>query len=237
MRTLVISDIHGNIDALRSIDEPCDNIICLGDIVDYGPDPRACIEYFYDRQVLRSRGNHDHAVAFCVDCQTPHGPYRRLSLLSREYTAAILDDTEKHWLGDAPTSVTMEHDGLRIFAVHGAPSNHMYKYLSPRTSDEDLAREVAEVDADIIFVGHVHQPYVKSFDGKQLVCVGSVGQPRDGIPSACYAIIENGEVEIRRASYDVEAAVKKTRSMPLEGPVIDQLVYLLEEAKPPPVQA
>lgn len=234
MRTMVISDIHGNIDALTAIDESYDNIICLGDIVDYGPSPRECVEFIMELEVHRVRGNHDHAVAFCKDCQTPHGPYRHLSLVSREFTTNILGDREKKWLGEAETSVRVEHDGLSIFAVHGAPSNHMYKYLTLHTPDEELAREADTVDADIILTGHTHQPFIKKINGKLVVNVGSVGQPRDGNLGACYAVIENGEVEIRRAGYDVAAVVGKTLAMPVDEPVRTQLVYLLEQAKAPP---
>ncbi|MHB1361250.1 MAG: metallophosphoesterase family protein [Thermoleophilia bacterium] len=230
MRTLVISDIHGNIDALQAIDEQYDNIVCTGDIVDYGPNPRECIEFLRERNVIRARGNHDHAVAFCQDCQTPKGPLRRLSLASREYTEKVLSDGEKSWLGEAETSVQTGHDGLRIFAVHGAPSNHMYKYLLPQTSDEVLAKEVASVDADIIVIGHTHQPFIKRFDGKVLVNAGSVGQPRDGIAKACYAIIEDGAVEIRRAEYDVAAVVAKTRAIPIDKSLRERLAYLIENA-------
>ncbi len=235
MRTLVISDIHGNIDALTAVfDEPCDNIVCMGDIVDYGPSPRDCVEFLREWDIIRARGNHDHAVAFCADCQTPDGPLRKLSVSSRQYTTQALDNLQKSWLGEADTGVYAGHGSQRIFAAHGAPSNHMYKYLSPRLTDEELLGEVESVDADIICVGHTHQPFIKRLDGKLLINVGSVGQPRDGIAKACYAIIENGDAEIRRVAYDVQAAVAKTRVLPMEEAEIWQLVYLLEKAKAPP---
>lgn len=237
MRTLVLSDIHGNIDALLALDEPFDNIILLGDIVDYGPNPAECIDWLQQRagRVIRARGNHDHAVAFCQDCQTPKGPYRHLSLVSREYTATILDDGQKQWLGEAQTSVLVDQGSVRIFGCHGAPSNHMYKYLTPHTADEELELEVGSVDADIICTGHTHQPFIKSFNGRLLVNVGSIGQPRDGIARICYAVIDDGEVEIKRADYDVAAAVEKVGSMPVEAAVRQQLVFLLENAQAPPV--
>lgn len=237
-RTLVISDIHGNIDALRAIDEPCDGIICLGDIVDYGPSPRECIDYLREREVLRARGNHDHAVAFCKDCRTPDGPLRQLSVSSRTYTMQVLGEAETRWLGEADTSVRAELDGRRVFAVHGAPSDHMYKYLAPRMPEDVLHQEVMSTGADIVFVGHTHHPFIKEFDdGKLLVNVGSVGQPRDGIPKASYAIVENGSVRLKRAEYDVEAAIARTRTMPLPAPVRERLVSLLEHGRTtPPVR-
>jgi putative phosphoesterase len=234
MRTLVISDIHGNIDALTSIGDSYDNIICLGDIVDYGPRPAECVQFLQGRQVIRTRGNHDHAVAYCKDCRTPKGPFRHLSVTSRTFTLATLSDADKQWLGEAETAATAANNGLDIFAVHGAPSDHLYKYLTSHTPDKDLAQEVDLVEADMIFTGHTHQPFIKELNGKLLVNVGSVGQPRDGIAKACYAVIEDGKVEIKRSEYDIEAAVAKTRDMPLDAAVIDNLVYLLENAQAPP---
>ena len=236
MRTLVISDIHGNIDALRALDESFDNVILIGDIVDYGPDPAACVDFLRGKNIFRARGNHDHAVAFCVDCETAAGPYRALSLASRDYTMKILDAGQKRWLGEAETAVWVNHGALRMFACHGAPSNHMYKYLSTKLTDEELAREVASVEADIILVGHTHKPFIKQVDGKLLVNVGSVGQPRDGVARICYAIIEDGEPEIRRADYDVTAAVSKTKSLPLDENLREQLIHLLENAEAPPTE-
>ncbi|MBE0429254.1 MAG: metallophosphoesterase family protein [Thermoleophilia bacterium] len=237
MRTLVISDIHGNIDALQAIDESYDNIICMGDIVDYGPNPRECIEFLRERNLHRTRGNHDDAVAFRRDCRT-RGPYRHLSVSTRPYSWAVLDRANIWWLGEPATSVFTELDGFRLFACHGAPSSHMFKYLRPDTPDEELAREAALIDADIIVTGHSHLPFIKRFDSKLLVNVGSVGQPRDGIPKACYAIIDNGDVQIRRVEYDVEAVVARTMALPVDERVLKQLAYLLEKAKaPPPAEA
>lgn len=238
MRTLAISDIHGNIDALQAIDEDYDNIVCMGDITDYGPDPVACIEFLQERDVIRAVGNHDCAVAFRVDCRTPSGPYRSLSIASREHTWSVISDMQARWLGKGDAGVYADHGSLRLFACHGAPSDLMYKYLTPHTSDEELAQEAAMVGADIIVVGHSHMPFVKRLDGKTIVNVGSVGQPRDGIPKVCYAIIENGEAEINRAEYDVESVVAKTRaSMKIDPGVLEQIIYILEKAKAPPVKA
>lgn len=236
MRVLVISDIHGNIDALEAIDEPCDRVICLGDIVDYGPEPAACIELLkkQERQMQRVRGNHDNAVAFRVDCECGEA-FKHLSVATREYMWKVLDDEQLAWIGRPPTSLETAIDNKKIFAVHAAPSNHMFKYLRPDTPDAELAAEAAAVDADIILTGHSHQPFVRDFGGRLLVNVGSVGQPRDGIPRVSYAVINGGDVELKRADYDVEKAVARTAALPLNELVRDQLAYILLHASEPPV--
>ncbi|MFA7037064.1 MAG: metallophosphoesterase, partial [Methanosarcina sp.] len=67
MRLLLIADIHGNYEALRTVlDVPYDRAVCLGDIVDYGPDPDRCIDLLQKKNITTIRGNHDNAVAFKV---------------------------------------------------------------------------------------------------------------------------------------------------------------------------
>lgn len=234
MKTLVVSDIHGNIDALTAIDEPHDQVIFLGDIVDYGPEPAACIELLSGQEkLLRVRGNHDNAVAFEVDCACGEN-FKHLSVATREFTWQVLSQEQLAWVGDAPTSLRTEVDRRRVLAVHAAPSNHMFRYLTPDTPDEELRRETAAADADIILTGHSHRPFLREYDGRLLVNVGSVGQPRDRIPQASYAIIENGVVELRRAAYDVAAAIDRIMALPLDTLVRQQLAYILTHADAPP---
>lgn len=238
MRTLVISDIHGNIDALRALREPCDAVICLGDIVDYGPDPAACIDWLTNltAPLTRVRGNHDNAVAFHVDCGCGQA-FKHLSTITREYMWKVLDEKQLEWTGAPNTSATLELDGLRIYATHAAPGDNLFKYLVPETSDDDLAAELELSGADVVLSGHTHKPFMRELDGRLMVNVGSVGQPRDGIPRASYAIIEDGLVELKRVDYDVAAAVARLRALPLDKKAIQELAYILEHAETPPQPA
>ncbi len=232
MRTLVLSDIHANIDALEAIDEPCDAVLFLGDVVDYGPEPAACINWLRERGAKRVRGNHDNAVAFRMDCGCGEA-YRHLSVQTREYMWQVLDQERLDWLGAAPISLELESGGHRVLAVHAAPSDNLFRYVTPEASDADLAAEAALTDADIILMGHTHRPFIREAGGKLLVNVGSVGQPRDGIPMASYAVIEGGQVELNQAQYDVEAAVARLRRLPLEERAINELAYILRNAGMP----
>jgi predicted phosphodiesterase len=69
MRISIISDLHANLTALESIHEPYDLLLCLGDLVDYGPQPREAIHWVRERALRVIRGNHDHALAYGVDCR------------------------------------------------------------------------------------------------------------------------------------------------------------------------
>ena len=232
MRILVLSDIHANIDALEAIDEPCDQVLFLGDAVDYGPEPAACIDWLRERKAMRVRGNHDNAVASRVDCGCGQ-KYLHLSRASREYMWSVLDDERLAWLGEPETSLGLESGDRRILAVHAAPSDNMFKYVTPETSDDELAAEAALTEADIILMGHTHRPFLRRAGGRMMVNVGSAGQPRDGVAMASYAVIENGEVELKRVRYDIEAAVARLRRLPLDGRVTSELAFILENAGMP----
>lgn len=233
MRYLVLSDIHANPDALQAIDEPHDAVICLGDIVDYGPDPLPCIEYFRRGNVYRVRGNHDNAVAFRVDCACGEA-FKHLSVETREYMWQVLGEEELRFLGEAETGLMLESGGRPVLAVHAAPSDHLFRYLTPDTPAEELAEEMEAVSADIVLTGHSHRPFVREFGGRLLVNVGSVGQPRDGIPRVSYAVLEEGRVELKRADYDIEAAVNKLEALPYGERTKRQLIHILENAGTPP---
>jgi putative phosphoesterase len=193
----------------------------------------SCIEFLRrEPRLLRVRGNHDNAVAFRMNCGCGEA-YLHLSTASREYMWQVLGEEDLAWIGEPGTSLQLESGGRSILAVHAAPSDNLFKYVTPETTDEELAAEAELTGADIILMGHTHRPFRREAGGKLLVNVGSVGQPRDGIPMASYALIENGEVELKRVAYDVGAAVAKVRALPLDKQVIAELVHILEHAGMP----
>jgi len=185
--------------------------------------------------MLRVRGNHDNAVAFRMDCGCGEA-FRHLSVATREYMWQVLRPEHLAWLGEPEPLLETIIDGRRIYAVHAAPSDPLFKYLPPDTPEAQLHQEAALADADIILMGHTHKPFLMEVDGKLLVNVGSVGQPRDGVPEVSYAVIEDGRVELRRVAYDVERAAARIRALPLDELVCEQLVYILEHASAPPKQ-
>ena len=76
-------------------------------------------------------------------------------------------------------------------------------------------------------------PFMKEIGGRLMVNVGSVGQPRDGIAKASYAVLENGEVELKQVQYDVKSAIARLRKLPIDKTAIDELSYILKHAKMP----
>lgn len=212
-----MSDIHANLNALDAVREKADMVFCLGDIVNYGPYPKACIERIKGLTDKIIRGNHDNAVGRNVDCGCSV-KYKELSDAGKVFTESVLHDFEKSFLGNLPITLQAEAGGTRFLLSHGSPSGDIYKYLKPDVPDKELEDRIKGINADIIFIGHTHFPMIRKIKGITIVNPGSVGQPRDGIPKASYAIWEDGRIEIKRVTYDIEATIKGLRetSIPLQ---------------------
>ena len=146
MKLLLIADIHANYEALQNVLEiPHDRAICLGDIVDYGPDPEKCIDLLRKKAIPTIRGNHDNAVAFKVDCQCGY-KYKHLSIATREYTWKVLDKSGMEYLQKLPLLINEEIDGIKLYLTHASPRS-MFEYIKPETSDEEIRNMVNEAMA------------------------------------------------------------------------------------------
>ncbi|MEK7699006.1 MAG: metallophosphoesterase family protein [Planctomycetota bacterium] len=206
MKILVISDIHGNIAALNAIQERADMVFCLGDLVNYGPYPGECITKIRGMTDKVVRGNHDNAIGRNLGCGCSER-YKELSNDGKAFTVAALNNDEKSFLGNLPLTLNLRAAGKRFLFSHASPGGDIHKYLRPDAPDAEFITESKGVDADIVFIGHTHLPMVREVNGITYINPGSVGQPRDGIPLASYAVWEDGCIEIKRVSYDREATV------------------------------
>ena len=156
MRILVVSDIHGNWPALAAIDEPHDVCLCLGDLVDYGPDSAPCVRWAMEHAHYAIRGNHDHGVAQGIDVAGESG-YRYLTRVSRPQVWDTLGADERRYLLQLPVTQRLTFDGKRFLMVHATPRDPLDEYLmkDPAT----WARRVQNSDADIVLVGHSHMQF------------------------------------------------------------------------------
>ena len=228
MRLLIISDIHGNkeaMDAVLAVSH--DEAICLGDIVDYGPSPGECIDVLLDQKIPTIMGNHDNAVAFRMDCGCGYA-YKHLFQSTREYTWNILNTTQLEFLRELPMDLRREENGRKLYFTHGSPLS-FYDYIKPDTSEDTIKEFIKGVDAEFIFVGHSHLPFVRKVADVTLVNPGSVGQPRDGDTRASCAVfdIDTFQAEIIRVEYDMEAVFDKIRQ---NMPNADELISILERS-------
>lgn len=151
MRILVISDIHGNINALRTVITDAgkvDTIWCLGDIVGYGPDPNECVDLLRELpELVCLLGNHDAAVANPAEVAT-FNPEARISI---EWTIDQLRPDNFEYLSRLPNRVILDE----VTLVHGSPRSPTYEYLL----DTYMATiNFAYFKTSFCFVGHTHLP-------------------------------------------------------------------------------
>lgn len=212
MRVLIVSDIHANWPALRAINEPFDLCLCLGDLVDYGPEPAPCVDWVREHARFCVRGNHDHGVAQDVTVQGVGG-FRYLTSVTRPLSRARLDPERLRYLGRLPVTQQLQLNGRRILMVHATPRDPMDEYGPPE--EEFWARRLEDTDADLVLVGHTHCQYELMVGRRRVVNPGSVGLPRDGDPRAAYAILEDGEVTLKRVDYPIEETIAAVEAAPL----------------------
>lgn len=230
MRILVVSDIHANWTALSAIDEPYDVCLCLGDLVDYGPDPAPCVRWAMEHADYAIRGNHDHGVAQGVPVRGETG-YRYLTRVSRPFVWDALGHDERRYLLQLPLTRRVTLGGKRFLLVHGTPRDPLDEYLlkDPKV----WAKRVQNVDADIVCVGHSHMQFNLTVDGTVVVNPGSVGQPRDGDPRAAYAVIDDNRIELKRLDYPVEDAVARIEASSFPDRAKEMMIHSLRNGRLP----
>jgi len=232
----IVSDIHGNLDALDAVldsirDQSVDHTACLGDIVGYGPQPLECLQALRRMNATIVAGNHDFAVTAKLDIST-FNPLARESAL---WTRAALDSESLSFLSQLP--LVEDLDGFTI--VHGAlHAPQLFDYIQ---SCYEASLSLAAMEQAVCFVGHSHVPIAFVQNGlisyctdrtipidpeaRTIVNVGSVGQPRDRDPGACYATYDTdaSEVMLHRVHYDVDSTGAKIDAAGLPPPLGERL--------------
>jgi putative phosphoesterase len=212
MRILVLADIHANWPALEAIREPYDVCICLGDLVDYGVEPEPCVRWVRQNCQYAIRGNHDHAVAQNIVATGEIG-YRLLARETRPLMWSLLGTEDKTYLARLPITLRITLDACQYYLVHATPRDPLDEFLL-----DDLVqweRRLQGEEANFVCVGHTHKQFLLKLNGCQLLNPGSVGQPRDGDPRAAYAVIEDGNVQLKRVEYDVERSIAALERAPI----------------------
>lgn len=211
MRYAVISDIHSNFEALMTVlrdirTKSVDEIVCLGDVVGYGANPDEVVEVVREEVKYVVRGNHDDAVH---DAGT-YAVINHYARAAMDYTREVLSDESKEWLKELPLTFKL---GNILFA-HSSPSGpHDWRYI---ISESEANMELGSFTERICFIGHTHVPIVyrrelRDGEVRELINVGSVGQPRDGDNRASYGVIDTADYtyENYRIAYDYQLAGNK----------------------------
>lgn len=233
----ILADVHGNLDALTAVlrdvaAQGCRAIVCLGDIVGYGPEPGECVRMMRKYAGVSLIGNHE-AMFHAIGRPLPGMKTEPNELLqSLALCRGQLSRGDKAWLQRLPLVSTMG-DATFVHASLKHPHEFDYIYDQQAAADNFEAQET-----HISFHGHTHVPVVwvetagkiRSFTPgenpvilapvrRYAVCVGSVGQPRDRDPRAAYVIYDparDGFI-VRRVPYDIERARRRFAQRGLTG--------------------
>lgn len=231
MRLALLTDIHGNREGFAAVladlgSRAIDRIAILGDIVGYGPDPEWCTDKTMELVAggaIAIRGNHDNTIA---------NPAESMSAIARaaiDWTRPRLDAAQKAFLAGLPMTADIGDVHL-VHASANDPADWIYV-----TSTRSAAPGFHVSKARLIFCGHVHVPSLYTCDlgggvheqripmgfpiplirsRRWMAVIGSVGQPRDGVPAAGYAILDDvkNELVFRRVPYDSAATARKVRA-------------------------
>jgi diadenosine tetraphosphatase ApaH/serine/threonine PP2A family protein phosphatase len=246
VRYAVLSDVHGNLEALSTVladaaSQGALGILCLGDAVGYGADPAPCMEILGERSLLMVAGNHEHGALGLLDVRWFNAAARAAALWTRDRLGA----DHKTFLSALPLATTYGE----ATCVHASPRRpEEWDYL---LSAEDGFQAFGDFATRLCFVGHSHRPGVWSLgssgpayedlagpafhdrripfhDGRRyIINVGSVGQPRDRDPRAAYVLWDEDErsVTLRRVVYDHKAAAAKILRAGLPRELADRLAH------------
>jgi protein phosphatase len=224
LKIVIITDLHGNCEALRCLPETYDELWVLGDLVNYGPDPAAIVDFVKAKSAVTVRGNHDHSIGYDVDPRCG-ARFQKMAETTRQYTASVLNKSQKEFLRELPLHVELRRQDKRFYLCHAKPSDPLYGY-SPEDSD-DWMREVDSVPADVLLVGHTRAPFIRRIGDRVVVNPGSLGQPKTGKPEACYAVWQDGTFELKSFSYSVDETVGKLQALSFPQDVEKDLITVL----------
>lgn len=246
-RAAFISDVHANLEALQAVladirRRGFEEIICLGDVVGYGPDPAAATDLVRKTCKVTLRGNHDDALVSGA-WGFNQAAREAVEWARRKLRPSLFrKGSRARWrfLSNLP----LRHEWEGYLLVHGSPRDPVSEYVLPRGigwPSSSPYEDLFERFETVCLVGHTHIAGVFREDGdftpareagesfrfessKLIVNVGSVGQPRDGDWRACYLTVEDGAFQFHRVEYPVAVTQEKIRAIPdLDRRLADRL--------------
>lgn len=225
MRIAVLSDIHGNIYALlRALEDIAeqrvDKIICLGDLVGYGPHPNEVIAVIKRKEIPCIKGNYDASV---VDGGFTYIRNTTINSFALPWTVDEVRTSNKFFLESLPESLTYTFNGVDFLFTHGSP-NAINEYLfEDGQNTEEIMKSLS---SDVLVCAHTHIPCFKHFGDKTLINVGSVGKPKIGRPNITYAIIDisstgQTSVSFRELEYEFKRIVKDCKMLNFPSSIVN----------------
>ncbi|WP_432663872.1 metallophosphoesterase family protein [Wukongibacter baidiensis] len=232
MKIALISDIHGNLIALREVlldieNRNIDSMYCLGDLVGYGPFPNEVIDVMKEKGIPTVQGNYDEKVT--KDSNRSSLANDEIGNLSIKEQILIWtqDNISKEnikWLESLPEKIEVEVEGRKVLLVHGSPRRNN-EYLYEGSTELDEIGEI--IDVDVMACGHTHKAYHEIVNGIHMINSGTVGRPKDGSPDITYMIIDitdnNIETEMVKLEYDYEAVAKAIEDSDLPNEMAEKI--------------
>ncbi len=209
MTVLLVSDLHANPFALEVLPR-ADAVLCMGDLVDYGPDPRTVIAWCRVRAGAVVHGNHDRALAYDEDDGVAPA-MQEASRSTRLAHRTLLDAADVDYLRALPRLATVRI-GTATFALTHAFAEDPRHY-GP-LSEAATSAHRAVPGADVVAVGHTHVQGIIALEGAVAVNPGSLGMSSEG-GLAHYAVWEDGRITLHSAKYDVAATLAALAALPL----------------------
>jgi predicted phosphodiesterase len=221
-RIIIFGDLHANWEALFALQqaEPHPHaVLFLGDIVGYGPDPKRCLD------VVRAGATHligsRHELAMAGQGQAAATEAARAGIdelleATWAHTYSLLPGGDRAYLAGLPEELTVEMAGTRFHLTRLAPDDMETETHMLITMPQARLRELfGGVEADVILLGGPHVPALRQVDGRLIICPGSLGLPRYGVPDPTFAAWEDGRVQIHHLHYHPEDTIRKLSLLPL----------------------
>lgn len=226
MRMAVLSDIHSNLEALEAVLnhiklQRIKTIWVAGDIIGYCANPNEVLQLLRKENAVMIAGDHDRQV-LTLDNLKWFNEYAQQALI---YTSRVLTEENKAFLKTLKETHEETIDDRKVFMVHGSPNSPLKEYVYATVPDVNFLALLNKAKADILIMGHTHQPFVRRIGGRLVVNPGSVGQPRDSTPTLEYCILDPMYMQatIQRVKYDVASAAKKIISAGLPNYLAERL--------------
>ncbi len=234
MKIAIISDIHGNLEALEAVIKNfrihgnLDHIVCLGDIVGYYANPVECINLIMKNCDTVIQGNHDSAIT-SVNFERRVKWFNETAVHSLRWTRKVLlEETNKEqfqFLKRLRTKKLLKLNNMSFLFVHGTPEKKWEYFLYPYWNNEPLDEQKIRLDEwlnqwNFVAIGHTHWAFQYEKNNRYVVNPGSVGQPRDENPDASYCLVDVSETRLYvqnfRIKYEIEKTCKALKSAKLD---------------------
>jgi len=238
MKILILADVHANLAALEAVldaEGSWDEVLFLGDAVIGGPQPNEVLDLLRSLKGVFLMGNHDlQALNVDLDARETD-PHRIWS----QWTKRVITPDNWAFLENLAGPQAIQRQGLALRLIHGqlpkgSETNWRDRYIWPDAPDELMRTLIEQYDEPYILMGHCHVQYRRNVDGTEFINPGGLGQPRLGKVLACYAVLEDGRIDLRAAPYECEKTAAAMAKMDLDADFIAmwQEIYRRAELAP-----